>query len=345
VREQERETIHALVRAHGIRKVREVVAGGASRQESVYHGVQAVPEEIPLVAVHDGARPLILPDQITACVEAAAQVGGALLAIPVTDTLKEVDPDGRVCRTLDRSHVWRAQTPQVFRRGWLLEAHRRAAAEGHQATDCCDLLERLGYPVQVVPGSPENIKITSPQDFAVAERILRERNGQEPGMAGVRVGFGYDVHRLAPGRALVLGGVRIPYDRGLEGHSDADVLLHALADALLGAVAAGDIGRLFPPTDPAYRDADSRLFLRRAGECVRERGMCILAVDATLMAEAPKIAPYVPKMRALIAETLQIELDRVSVKATTTEGMGYTGRGEGMAAQAVVTVCESQAGG
>jgi len=345
VREQEREAICALVRAHGIRKVREVVAGGASRQESVYHGVQAVPDEIPLVAVHDGARPLILPSQITACIEEAARVGAALLALPVTDTLKEVDPEGQVRRTLDRSCVWRAQTPQVFRRDWLLDAHRRAAAEGYQATDCCDLLERLGYPVKVVPGSPENIKITSPQDFAIAEGILRERSGQKPGMAGVRVGFGYDAHRLAPGRALVLGGVRIPYERGLEGHSDADVLLHAVTDALLGAIAAGDIGRLFPPTDPAYKDADSRLFLRRAGECVRERGMRILCVDATLMAEAPKIAPYVPQMRAAIAETLQIELDRVSVKATTTEGMGFTGRGEGMAAQAVATVCESEAGG
>lgn len=344
VRDQEREAIHALVRAHGIGKVCRVVAGGGTRQESVYRGAQAAPEGIPLVAVHDGARPLVIPGQVTACIEAAARAGGALLALPVTDTLKDVGPDGRVRRTLDRRNVWAAQTPQVFRRDWLLDAHARAEADRHQATDCCDLVARLGYPVEVVPGSPENIKITSPQDFAVAERILRERGGREPGMAGVRVGFGYDVHRLVPGRALVLGGVRVPCERGLEGHSDADVLLHAVADALLGAVAAGDIGRLFPPSDPAYKDADSRIFLRRAGECVRERGMRILSVDATLVAQAPKIAPYVPEMRAAIAETLQIELDRVSVKATTTEGLGYAGRGEGMAAQAVATVCEVEAG-
>ncbi|NLC59338.1 MAG: 2-C-methyl-D-erythritol 2,4-cyclodiphosphate synthase [Armatimonadetes bacterium] len=170
--------------------------------------------------------------------------------------------------------------------------------------------------------------------------MLQERTGtQRPG-GGVRVGFGHDAHRLEPGRALVLGGVRIPYERGLTGHSDADVVLHALTDAILGAAAAGDIGQLFPPTDPTYRDADSRFFLRRAAECVRERGLQIVSVDATLVAQAPRVAPYVPQMRAAIAETLQIELARVSVKATTTEGMGYTGSGEGMAAYAVATLSE-----
>ncbi|MDH7570304.1 MAG: 2-C-methyl-D-erythritol 4-phosphate cytidylyltransferase [Armatimonadota bacterium] len=324
----------------------EVVTGGATRQDSVYRALQATHPGCELVAVHDGARPLVTPEQVAACIAAAARVGGALLALPVTDTLKEVCPrERRVQGTLNRDVVWAAQTPQVFRRDWLMEAHQRAAADGYLATDDCDLVTRLNYPVEVVPGSGENLKITTAGDFLTAEWIVRQREGFRLRAGAVRVGFGFDAHRLEPGRPLVLGGVNIPYPRGLAGHSDADVVLHALVDALLGAIAAGDIGQHFPPTNEAYRDADSRHFLRYAGRLVRERGMQIVAVDATLIAQAPKIAPYVPQMRAEIAAALEIDLDQVSVKATTTEGMGFTGSGEGMAAQAVATVCEREEGG
>lgn len=337
----ERETIADLVATAGARRVVDIVTGGETRQDSVYRGVLAAPGEPELIVVHDGARPLVAPEQVSACIAAAARVGGALLALPVTDTLKEVAPrTGRVRQTLDRSTVWAAQTPQVFRRDWLLEGHARAAAEKYQATDDADLVARLGHPVEVVPGSPDNLKITNADDFTRAERILREREGKRYPGGGVRVGYGHDAHRLVPGRPLVLGGVVVPYERGLAGHSDADVLLHALTDAILGAIAGGDIGQLFPPTDPAYKDADSRVFLRRAGECVRERAMRLVSVDATLVAQAPKIAPHVPAMRAAIAACLDIALEQVSVKATTTEGMGFTGSGEGMEAHAVATVCE-----
>lgn len=331
--------ITALVDQAGVARPVRIVAGGATRQQSVYRGLLAAPEQYPLVAVHDGARPLVRPEEISACIDAAARVGGALLAVPVSDTVKQVGA-GLVVRTLERRCLWAAQTPQVFRRDWLLEAHAAAAADGYEGTDDAELVERLGRPVAVVPGSPENLKVTTRQDLVVAERILEERRGAPRRGGNVRIGFGHDAHRLVPGRALVLGGVTIPYERGLAGHSDADVILHALVDAILGAAAAGDIGQLFPPTDPAYRDADSRLFLRRAAECVRERGMRIVSVDATLVAQAPRIAPHIPAMRAAIAETLGIDVECVSVKATTTEGMGYTGTGEGMAAYAVATVSD-----
>lgn len=343
-RTEEHTAIAALVQDAQVRKVTAIVAGGSTRQRSVYQGLLAVPPEYPLIAVHDGARPLVSHAEITACVAAASRVGGALLAVPMTDTLKEVDPvSKRVCRTLDRQRIWAAQTPQIFRRDWLLAAHERAMAKGYDATDDCDLVERLGHPVEVVASSVENLKITTPQDYRRAERIVREREGTERHPGAVRVGFGHDAHRLVPGRALMLGGVQVPHTRGLAGHSDADVLLHALVDALLGAIAGGDIGQLFPPSDMRYKDADSRIFVRRAAEYVRERGMEIASVDLTLVAQEPKIAPFVPQMRAVIAETLAVALVQVSVKATTTEGLGYTGTAEGMAAYAVATLCESAA--
>ncbi len=340
-REEDRAAIAAVVQEARVQKVAGIVAGGSTRQESVHQGVLAAPADCPLVAVHDGARPLVRPDQISACIAAAERTGGALLALPITDTLKETGPSGaRVRRTLDRRTIWAAQTPQIFRRDWLLEAHARGAADPYQATDDCELVERLGYPIEVVAGVVENLKITTAQDYQRAERILREREGMEGRQGMLRMGFGHDAHQLGPGRPLILGGIEVPHDQGLVGHSDADVLLHALVDALLGAIAGGDIGQLFPSSDPAYRNADSRIFLRRAAECVRERGMRIVNVDVTLVAQEPKISPYVPPMRAVIAKDLDLDLDRVSVKATTTDHLGYPGRKEGMAAYAVAVVSE-----
>ena len=329
-----RDAIADLVRDEAFGKVRSLVAGGERRQDSVSAGLAALPPDTEIVLIHDGARPLVEPDLFTRCALAAAAAGAAITAIPVADTLKRV-ADNSIVDTVDRSGLWLAQTPQGFR----LDVLRRAIAAHapESVTDEARLCEVAGIPVTIVPSFRANLKITYPEDVAVADAVLRARQAPAHG-APIRVGIGYDTHRFAPNRALVLGGVEIASDHGLAGHSDADVLLHAVADALLGAAALGDIGHHFPPSEERWRDADSRELLRDVVRLVRAAGWGPANVDATVIVEAPRIAPHVPLMRERIAACLGIAPAAVGVKATTNEGMGAVGRGEGIAALATATI-------
>ncbi|HAH09079.1 MAG TPA: bifunctional 2-C-methyl-D-erythritol 4-phosphate cytidylyltransferase/2-C-methyl-D-erythritol 2,4-cyclodiphosphate synthase [Alphaproteobacteria bacterium] len=309
------------------------ILGGASRQDSVRLGLEALAEPAPdLVLIHDGARPLVQAAEIDAVLDALAEADGAIAALRVHDTLKRVaDENGNQIKdTVDRKGLWRALTPQGFRYGAILNAHRQF--KDHPATDDAALAELGGLHVAVVQGHTDNIKITMSEDLVLAERLLASR------LADVRVGTGFDVHRLGPGDHVWLCGIKVPHSAALIGHSDADVGLHALTDAILGALGDGDIGQHFPPGDPRWRGADSSQFLRHAVERVQARGGLVAHLDVTLICEAPKISPLRDQMGARIAEIVQISRDRVSVKATTTEKLGFTGRHEGIAAQAAATI-------
>ena len=308
------------------------VLGGATRQQSVLNGLEVLAMAPPdFVAIHDAARPFVRPVDIQACLDAAAAPGisGAVLGVKLADTLKRVD-DGAIRETVPRANLWRAQTPQVFRFAALLEAHRAVASlgasEASALTDDAAVAERAGLRVVMVPGSEDNSKITTNDD-------LRHAMTME-----TRTAFGLDVHGFGPGNAVMLGGIAIPHAQALAGHSDADVALHALTDALLGTIGAGDIGKHFPPSDPQWRGASSDRFLRHAVELITQRSGRIVHLDLTLICEAPRIGPYRDAMVASIARIAGIDSGRVSVKATTTEGLGFTGRREGIAAQAVATV-------
>ncbi|MBW3622928.1 MAG: 2-C-methyl-D-erythritol 4-phosphate cytidylyltransferase [Armatimonadetes bacterium] len=337
--------------AAGLKKPLLLAEGGASRQESVARGLAALPDSVEIVAVHDAARPLVSPEVISRTIHAAREHGAGLAGIPMVDTVKRIDAEGRIIETLPRSELFAAQTPQTFRVSLLREAHARAAEAGIDATDDAALVERLGHPVLVVPGDRRNLKLTTPEDLIVAEALLSvehralgvggERDAQHPSpntqrpTPNARIGFGYDIHRLAEGRKLVLGGVEIPHSVGLEGHSDADVLLHALMDALLGAAGLPDIGHLFPNTDERWRGASSRAMLREVARRLNEAGWRPSNVDLTLIAERPKIAPHLAAMRTGIAGDLGLPESCVGIKATTNERVGAVGREEAMAAQAV----------
>ncbi len=322
----------------GMDKPPAVVTGGGTRQESVAMGLFALGGAADdLVLVHDGARPLVMADVITRCIDGARDFGNAVAALPIADTLKAVDEQQTVQRTVDREGLWAVQTPQAFRVATLYEAHTAARDMGWTGTDEASLVEQFSdAPVHLVLGDPSNFKVTRPDDLALAEAVLQSRLEQT--MSQTRIGFGYDIHPLVAGRRLMLGGIEIPCPRGLDGHSDADVLLHALCDALLGAAGLPDIGNLFPNTDPAYKDIASIRLLHEVKVRLAQAGYVVGNVDLTLIAEAPKIAPYVPQMRARIAEALRIEPARVGIKATTNEGLGSLGRGEGIAAHAVAAI-------
>lgn len=309
------------------------VFGGQERQDSVRLGLQSLAEIDPdLVLVHDAARPFVQPALISRVLSALSAAPAAIPALPVVDTLKRAadSTDGRlhVTATADRTGLWRAQTPQGFRYRPLLEAHERFA--GCSLTDDAAVAEAAGMEVAIVEGDEDNVKLTTDQDFRRAERL----------MAGddVRTGSGFDVHRFGAGNAVMLCGVTLAHDRGLEGHSDADVGLHALTDALLGAIGAGDIGSHFPPSDERWRGVASEVFVRHACALIAEAGGSISNVDITLICERPKILPHRPAMRARLADILELSERRISIKATTTEGLGFTGRREGIAAQAIATV-------
>lgn len=325
----------------GIDKLLSIIPGGETRQASVAIGLYALggaPDD--LVLVHDGARPLVTADTIDRCINGAREFGNAVAALPVADTLKAVDEQQTVERTVDREGLWAVQTPQAFPVAMLYEAHVAARDAGWTGTDEASLVEKFGdQPVHLVLGALDNLKVTRPDDLRLAEAVLRARREELVGQT--RIGFGYDIHRLVAGRRLVLGGVEIPSPRGLDGHSDADVLLHALCDALLGAAGLPDIGNLFPNTDPAYEGISSFHLLRQVWERLQTAGYAVGNVDLTLIAESPKIAPHVPQMRALIAQALGIEPARVGIKATTNEGLGSLGRGEGIAAHAVAAIIGS----
>jgi 2-C-methyl-D-erythritol 4-phosphate cytidylyltransferase / 2-C-methyl-D-erythritol 2,4-cyclodiphosphate synthase len=306
------------------------VPGGAARQDSVRLGLESLAEWAPeRVLIHDGARPFLDPATIDRVLAALDDAPGAIPALPLRDTVKR-GRDGLVVETLDRAALWRAQTPQGFRYQPILAAHRAAA--GSDLSDDAAVAERAGLAVRLVAGHEQNFKVTTPDDLAAAERLLAARNGD------IRTGQGVDVHAFGPGDQVWLCGIAVPHEQGLVGHSDADVGLHALTDAILGALGAGDIGEHFPPSDPRWRGAPSHRFLRHAADLVAAAGGGIAHVDVTLICERPKIGPYRDAMVARIAEILAIERRRVSVKATTTEKLGFTGRGEGIAAQAVATV-------
>lgn len=312
-----------------------IVAGASERQYSITNALLAVNKETKLILVHDAARPLIEPAVVTQVIDAARRHKAAVVAVPVKDTIKIIDSEKFVVETPPRQTLWSIQTPQGFDAALLREAYAKAAKDGFLGTDDASLVEQLDEKVIIVPGSYNNIKITSPEDLRIAEAFLEE------GRKNMRVGIGYDVHRLTEGRKLILGGIEIPHSHGLDGHSDADVLLHAIKDALLGAAALGDIGRHFPDTDLQYKGASSVMLLARVRELLAEKGFVVHNVDATIIAEKPKLAPYISQMNKTIAETLHITLDQVNVKATTTEALGFTGRREGIAAQAAVTIIDA----
>ena len=311
------------------------VAGGERRQDSVRLGLESLAATPPdKVLVHDAARPFVDADTITTVLAALDETAGAIAAVPVTDTMKR-GSDGHIENTLDRSSLWRAQTPQGFRFAEILEAHR-AAAGGPELTDDAAVAEQSGLDVALVPGSENNLKITTQEDLHRAERILM--TGSTAANTGLRVGSGFDVHRFAEGDHVTICGVTIHHNKGLAGHSDADVGMHALTDAILGALGEGDIGQHFPPSDAKWKDADSEIFLAHAARLVKERQGHINHVDITLICEAPKLTPHRKAMIACIRDILGLSDDRISIKATTTERLGFTGRGEGIAAQATATI-------
>ncbi len=306
------------------------VAGGSNRQESVLRGLEALAANPPdIVLIHDAARPLIDAATISAVCAALKSHAGAIAAKPLVDTLKR-GKGQTITETIDRANLWQAHTPQGFHFPAILAAHRTAA--GAQLTDDAAVAEAAGLAVQLVPSNPDNMKITNPDDLGRAARLLGEA------MDDIRTGFGFDVHRLIPGEYTNLCGVKIPHSHKLEGHSDADVALHAVCDALFGALGDGDIGSHFPPSEMQWKDRDSSHFVHYAVNRVRQRGGVIAHVDVTLLCERPKIGPHREAMRARLAEMLEVDISRVAVKATTTEKLGFTGREEGIAAQAVATV-------
>jgi 2-C-methyl-D-erythritol 4-phosphate cytidylyltransferase/2-C-methyl-D-erythritol 2,4-cyclodiphosphate synthase len=305
-----------------------VVEGGARRQDSVARAFACVPAGTEIVVIHDAARPLVSADLIERTVDAARADGAAVAAVRATDTVKRGDAEGRVVETLPREHVYLAQTPQAFRVGVLRDALAIAA----DATDEATLAERAGHPVRLVEGEPVNVKITTPGDLRAAERVLAA------GAPPIRIGQGYDLHRLVAGRPLILGGVTIPFELGLTGHSDADIVCHAVTDALLGAAGLGDIGRHFPDTDPRWKGADSVKLLAGACALVRESGYLVVNVDVTVIAERPKLAPHADAMRANLAGALGCTVAQVSVKAKTNEGVESMGAGTSMAAYAVALI-------
>jgi 2-C-methyl-D-erythritol 4-phosphate cytidylyltransferase / 2-C-methyl-D-erythritol 2,4-cyclodiphosphate synthase len=326
----------------GAAKTVRVVCGGPRRQDSVANAFAAISDQTDLVVIHDAARPFASASLVSRTIDAAAETGAALAALPARDTVKRAGPaeagpyrnsgpEGPhyVLETLPRDTIHLAQTPQAFRREVLAAALAYGAREVVEATDEATLAERAGHRVRLVDGETTNIKITTQEDLTMAEALARPA-GQAAGRAGV----GYDIHRLVEGRPLILGGVTIPFERGLIGHSDADALCHAIIEAILGAAAAGDIGRHFPNTDPQWKGASSVDLLRRAAAVVGQCGLHVENVDASILAERPKLAPFVDQMRANVAAALGVDVGRVSVKGKSNEGVGAIGRGEAIAVHA-----------
>ena len=327
-REEDKPQVEALLKGRGGKPL-SLVAGGAQRQDSVLRGVEALSPGREFVLIHDGARPFVTQELAEAVCRDALEWGAATAAVPVKDTCKLADGEGFVESTPPRERLMAVQTPQAFRRELYLDALKAAQRAGALYTDDCQLVEAAGGRVKLTPGDYRNMKLTTPEDRLAARAYLGK------GERAVRTGYGYDVHKLVEGRRLILGGVEVPFERGLLGHSDADVLAHAIADALLGAAALGDIGKLFPDTDPAFAGADSLKLLGRVCALLGEKGWSIGNIDATVTAQRPKLAPFIPQMRENLARACGIEAGQVSVKATTEEGLGFTGAGEGVAASAV----------
>lgn len=307
-----------------------IVLGGKSRGESVINGLKEASGEF--VLVHDGARPLITKEIIASVLKDAETYGAAACAVPCKDSIKSVDEDGFIRKTVERKSVVLMQTPQCFKREELINAYENSLMT---ETDDCEVAEKMGISIKITEGSYENIKLTTADDMITAASIINKRNTGEGKM---RIGTGFDSHRLTENRKLIIGGVEIPFEKGLLGHSDADVLLHAIIDALLGSMALGDIGTHFPDSDDRYKGISSLVLLEKTAELVEENGYTIENIDSTIIIQQPKMAPFIEKMRENIANSLKIDVSQVSVKAKTNEKMGFTGTGEGVEARATVLI-------
>jgi 2-C-methyl-D-erythritol 4-phosphate cytidylyltransferase/2-C-methyl-D-erythritol 2,4-cyclodiphosphate synthase len=305
-----------------------IVEGGDRRQDSVARAFARIDSRTNIVVIHDAARPLVTDDLIQRTIHAAAQYGAAIAALPARDTVKRADAEQMIAGTLARQEIFLAQTPQAFQTDVLRAALARATSETH-ATDEAMLAEQAGQRVRLVEGDPRNLKITTPDDFAMAESLLGG------GMPSIRIGNGYDLHRLVAGRPLILAGVTIPFDKGLQGHSDADAVCHAVTDAILGAAGEGDIGRHFPDTDPAWKDADSIHLLEKAAAVIRAAGYEMVNVDVVVIAQKPKLAPFITQMTDNLAGALGCAAEQVSIKGKTNEGVDSMGAGESIAVHAV----------
>ena len=333
-RKEDQEAIHQALSAAGLMEHTSIVPGGDTRQDSVWNGLQALPASCDMVLIHDGARCLVDEGTIRRAMAGAEACGSGVAAIPAVDTVKQVDANERVTDTPDRAFLRAVQTPQAFAVPLIRRAHEQARQEGFLGTDDASLVERMGMSVQLTEGSRRNLKLTTPEDFAAAEAMLCP----SPALPSLRIGQGYDVHRLVPDRALILCGVEVPHTLGLLGHSDADVALHALMDAMLGAMALGDIGRHFPDTDPQYKGISSLKLLEHVVSLLRDQNARVTNADITIVAQRPKLLPFVPQMRQNVASALGLPINRVNVKATTTERLAFEGREEGISAQAVCLV-------
>ncbi len=358
----------ALAFEENWQKLKKIVTGGARRQDSVYNGLLALGESSApdWVMIHDGARPFVTAKILEDGLQAALEFGASVAGVPVKDTIKLVLPENlTVQETPDRKLLWAVQTPQTFRYNLIVEAHQQAIIRQFDVTDDASILEQLGHPVKIYQSAYTNLKITTPDDLELLTGNKSEvgsiksesfsnkpsRNSQlsyqqpttdnrQPSQ-NFRIGQGYDVHRLVEGRPLILGGVNVPFEKGLDGHSDADVLTHAVINALLGAAALGDIGRYFPPTDPTYKDISSLKMLSLIHDLLKERNWQIQNIDATIAAQKPKLAKFIPEMCRTLAETLGIEAGQINVKATTTETLGFVGRLEGLEAQAIALLTQT----
>jgi len=333
------EPVSDLISRYQLDKVSDVVAGGRERQDSVLAGLKSLPKESELVLVHDGVRPFVPVSVVENCLQEAGKSGAAMAAIPVKDTLKSVTDQKVIRQTVNRAGIWQAQTPQAAAKKILQRAYQKAAEiSDYTATDEAGLLELIGQPVKVVEGSEKNIKVTRPEDLVLAKAILMENESIKSSSekSQYSCGYGYDAHRLVSGRPLVLGGKEIPHDKGLLGHSDADVLTHSLCDAMLGAAGLGDIGKHFPDTDQKFKDISSIRILKDVAEMVAAKGYRLANADITVAAQSPKLALHFKEMQKNLAEACNVAPEMLNLKATTTEGLGFVGRGEGMSAHAVV---------
>ena len=324
-----------LVNKYDLRKITNVIAGGKERQDSVRNGLAAITGKCDVVVIHDAVRPFVTEELIKQVVAAAKTTGAASVGVKAKDTIKETKKDNLVVATVPRQNLWLTQTPQAFKFELLKKAYIEAYRDKFYGTDDASLVERIGAKVKMIDGSYENIKITTQEDMMIANALIKKKTGSK---MNIRSGFGYDSHRFAEGRKLILGGVEIPFGKGLHGHSDADALIHAICDALLGAAGCGDIGRHFPDKDSAYKDISSIVLLEGVKKIIEVKGFLINNIDATVVMEMPKLAPYAAQMVSNIARALDIAETSVNIKAKTNEGMGFVGRNEGVAVFAVSTI-------
>jgi 2-C-methyl-D-erythritol 4-phosphate cytidylyltransferase/2-C-methyl-D-erythritol 2,4-cyclodiphosphate synthase len=329
-----------LIEKYGLTKVTNAVAGGNERQDSVRNCLMVIEGNCDLVVIHDAVRPFVTETLIKQVVDSAKTTSAAIAGVKTKDTIKEVKEDNIVGATVPRQNLWLTQTPQAFDFELLKKAYQTAYTENFYGTDDASLVERMGKDVKMIEGSYENIKITTNEDMLMADALINKKN-----KISFRTGFGYDSHRFDANRKLILGGVEIPFDKGLYGHSDADAIIHAICDALLGAAGAGDIGRHFPDNDPGYKNISSMILLERVNKIIKAKGFDINNIDATVVMEQPKLAPYAARMIANIAHVLKITEDRINIKAKTNEGMGFTGRNEGVAVFATAALTERKNNG